>query len=140
MQNRSSAETRLAFARLVLAGALVEASPIIQQKGDTFRALLIILSKQSRQIWRATVRRGRCVNNSLFQGWNSTAQKRSCLLHPITMSIDMCLRTVLCNNTVRVRCSLKSARVAGVRILDGFFLGLRKMYGPKRSTIISNVR
>ena len=29
-------------------------------------------------------------------------------------------RTVPCNNTVRVRCSLRNFRVAGVRILDGF--------------------
>ena len=53
--NRSSAETRMAYAWLVSAGALVKASPIIQQKGDTFRALLIILSKQSGQSRRATV-------------------------------------------------------------------------------------
>ena len=37
------------------AGALVKASPIIRQKGDTFRALLINHNKQSGQSRRATV-------------------------------------------------------------------------------------
>ena len=42
--NRSSAKSRLNRIRRDDAGALIEAEPIIQQKGKAFRALLINLS------------------------------------------------------------------------------------------------
>ena len=66
----------MAFAMLVSAGALVKASPIIQQKGDTFRALLIILSKQSGQSRRATVAEEDASETRQFPGRSSTTKKQ----------------------------------------------------------------
>ena len=102
--------------RLASAGALVKASPIIRQKGDTFRALLIIQSKQSGQSRRATAAEEDA--SAIYHSWLELNLEEKRL--PIASHADEhrhVYRTVQRPHCTRPR-SQRSSRVAGVRILD----------------------